>query len=145
MAWLICSVVKERFAFGMAVMKLSSEPVTFVTSSFPSFSWKAVLLGGSVSLRLPDHRLVLRSRLTAFCEDELLGFITKSLVDDSGEVAEAGGDSGFWIPRVDEGSSLAFADQCAGTLEAIELALDGIERNFKIPRNGSAVGFSMMK
>jgi len=66
-------------------------------------------------------------------------------VDDGDEITEPGGDAGFWIPGIDEGSSLALGNESSGALEAIELALDGFEGDFKIPGHRPAVGFAIME
>ncbi len=61
------------------------------------------------------------------------------------EITEPGGNAGFWIPGIHEGSSLPFGNECPGAFEAIQLALDGFEGNFKIPGHCPAVGFAVMK
>jgi hypothetical protein len=96
-----------------------------------------VLMPGSefpseVRPSLADHRLVLGAGLAAFGEELLFQFETEAVVDDAGEVAEAGGKPGFRIPRVDQGAPLTFANERAGPLEAVELALDGIKGHGKV-------------
>lgn len=83
--------------------------------------------------------------MAAFGEEGFLGAGGHSFVNDGDEVAEPGGNAGFRIPRIDEGSSLPFGNECPGALEAIQLALDGFEGDFKIPGHGSAVSFAVMK
>ena len=86
----------------------------------PSLTWI------QIAARLSDYGLIPTAWLAALCKGKLFSFIAEPFVDDSGEVAEAGGDSGFRVPGVNESSSLAFADQCARALEAFKLSLDGI-------------------
>jgi len=92
-----------------------------------------------------DHRLVLGAGLAAFGEDPLFGLWIEAVVGYAGEIAEAGGEAGFRVPGVNKGAALAFADQCAGALEAVELALDGVKRNGKIAGDGAPVGFPPME
>jgi hypothetical protein len=40
---------------------------------------------------------------------------------------------------------LALADEGSRPLEAIQLTLDGIQRNAKVPRSCPAIGFAIMK
>ena len=66
-------------------------------------------------------------------------------MDDGDEITEPGGNAGFRIPRIDEGSSLPFGNESSGALEAIELALDGFEGDFKIPGRSPTVGLAVVK
>ena len=93
----------------------------------------------------PQHLLVLRPGLSAFCEHGLAGFLTETIVCDRDELPQSPRQSGFCIPGVNEGAALAFADQHSCTLEAIQLPLDGIERNLKITGYRPAISFSMME
>lgn len=61
------------------------------------------------------------------------------------EITETGGNAGFGIPGIDEGSSLSFGNECPGAFEAIQLALDGFKGNFKISRYRPAIRFAVMK
>ena len=80
-----------------------------------------------------DDGLVFGSGLPAFGEQRLFRLGREAVVDDPGQVAEAGREPGFRVPGIDVCPALLFADEGSGFLEAVELALDGIERNRKIP------------
>lgn len=63
-----------------------------------------------------DHRLVLAAGLAAFGEKGFFGRGVEAVVHHAGEVAEAGGEAGFRVPGIDEGTPLALADEGSGTL-----------------------------
>ena len=66
-----------------------------------------------------DDGFILGSRLPSPGEHGLFRLGGESVVDDSGQVAETRRQSGFWIPRIDEGSSLTFAHKGAGLFESV--------------------------
>ena len=88
----------------------------------------APLPDGSVA----DDRLVSGARLAALDEDRFLRFKTEAFISDGDEILHAFGDSGLRVPSVNERAPLSAADPHAGAFEAIELPLDGIERDGKI-------------
>lgn len=83
--------------------------------------------------------------MSAFCKQGLAGFLTETVVSDRDEFPQSPRQTGFRIPSVNEGAALAFADHHSCSLEAIQLPLDGIERNLKITGYRPAIGFSMME
>lgn len=92
-----------------------------------------------------QYRLVLGPGLAAFGEELLLRLWIEAVIDHAGEIAQAGGEAGFQVPGVDQGAALAFANEGTGALEAIQLALDGIQRYGKVAGDGSPVGFPMVE
>lgn len=98
-----------------------------------------------VAFSSTDHGFVLGAGLPPLDEERLLRRGVETIVNHPRQVAKAGGGAGFRIPRIDQGAPLALADEGSGALEAVELALDGIQRHRKLPGDGPAVGLPVME
>lgn len=92
-----------------------------------------------------DDGLVFGSGLPSFGEQGLFRLGGEAVVDDSGQIAEARRESGFRVPGIDESAALSFANEGAGLFKAVELALDRIQRNVKIPGDRPAIGLAVME
>ena len=104
-----------------------------------------VQTSGDLARSSADDGFVFGAGLPSLGEQGLFRLGGEAVVDDASEVAEAGGESGFRVPGVDKCSTLPFADEGAGSLKAIELALDRIQGNGKILGDRPTIGLAVVE
>ncbi len=70
-----------------------------------------------------DDVLVFSSGVPSFGEQGLFRLRGLAVVDEDGQIAEAGGESGFQVPGIDEAAALSFTDGGTGPFKAVETKL----------------------